>query len=121
MVRPGSLLSHHCISTGRWTINQGQIQYINPVVDLHQNQILIFSTEKEQSKQIATQTPTADSYLKQFDLGFGMAPSLPPKYFLINNKWILLTAKQLMTKYEDSKKNNTVLSIKTEESLFEQV
>lgn len=50
-----------------------------------------------------------------------MPPSLPPKYFLINNKWILLTAKQLMTKYEDSKKNNTILNIKTEESLFDEV
>ena len=36
-----------------------------------------------------------------------MPPSLPPKYFLIKNKWILLTAKQLNTKYEDSKQNNT--------------
>jgi hypothetical protein len=60
--------------------------------------------------------------LKQFDQGFGMPPNLPPKYFLIKNKWILLTAKQLMTKNEDSKQNNTDLGkIIHEESLYEAV
>jgi len=51
-----------------------------------------------------------------------MPPNLPPKYFLIKNKWILLTAKQLMTKNEDSKQNNTDLGkIIHEESLYEAV
>lgn len=54
-------------------------------------------------------------------MGLNLPPTLPPKYFLINNKWVLLSAKQLMTKYEDSKKNNTTFNIKSEESLFEQV
>lgn len=51
-----------------------------------------------------------------------MPPGLPPKYFLVDEKWTLLSPKQLMTKYEDSKKRGEpLLEFRTEESLFEAV
>lgn len=85
--------------------------------------VIIFATEKsEKCKPVVLQIPTADIFLKQFEMGLGLPPSLPPKYFLIKGKWILMTAKQLMTKYEDCKKNNTTMGeISHEESLFEQI
>jgi len=42
-------------------------------------------------------------------MGFGMPPGLPPKYFLVDEKWTLLSPRQLMTKFEDSKKRGEPL------------
>ena len=51
-----------------------------------------------------------------------MPPNLPPKFFKFEDKWILLTPKQLLVKNEEAKKNGRLLTdFINEESLYENV
>jgi hypothetical protein len=53
-VKPGSLLNHQAVTTGRWTINQNQISYhLNGGPE--SSSVLIFSTDpNQQSKPLET-------------------------------------------------------------------